>query len=341
MIRLVIFIIISFLAGCSRLTYITTQAPEQIRLMIGGTNNNELLQRDDVAKENKEKIIFIEKLKVFFEKELGVKTDGIYEKTIFLGRDAVSYLGVRSKVNRIESLKECFPIVGCFPYLGFFSKEDAENYLKKQDQSISTYLRPVYAYSSLGKYNDRVLSSFFRYSEEKLAELIFHELFHGVFFIKDKVRLNENLATFFAKKMVEKLYDRPLSKVSGKYKVKRELLVELIKELNIDPSFRMVKNRDESNHLIYKKIEEKNKKFKKICKERGLNDKKCQIKASAWNSARLSEYKTYRSQQNIFQSIYDRGFNSLKEFFHYLKKQYKVYEENKTKKSFVDFLNKS
>ena len=78
--------------------------------------------------------------------------------------------------------------------------------------------------------------------------------------------------------MVEKLYDRPSSKVSRKYKIKRELLVEVIKELNIDPSFRMVKNRDESDQLINKKIKEKNKKFKKICEERGLGDKKCQIK---------------------------------------------------------------
>ena len=327
--------------GCSRLAYITTQAPEQIRLMIGGTNNYDLLESDEVTQDIKDKIIFIEKLKLIFEAELGVKTDGIYEKTIFLGRDAVSYLVVRSKVNKIESLKECFPFVGCFPYLGFFSKGDAEDYLKKQDESISTYLRPVYAYSSLGRYNDRVLSSFFRYSDEKLAELIFHELFHGVFFIKDKVRLNENLATFFAKKMVEKLYKRPVSKVSRKYKVKRELLVELIKELNIDPNFKKVKSRQESNFLIAKKIEEKNKKFKEICKDKGLGVGKCSIKASAWSSARLSEYKTYRFQQNVFQSIYDRDFNSLKEFFNYLKERYKIYEANKNKKSFVDFLNKS
>ena len=64
-----------------------------------------------------------------------------------------------------------------------------------------TWTRPVYAYSTLGKFNDPILSSFFHYDDEDLAELIFHELFHSIFFVENEVEFNENLADFFAIEM--------------------------------------------------------------------------------------------------------------------------------------------
>ena len=57
-----------------------------------------------------------------------------------------------------------------------------------------------------GKYNDRIISSFFRYDERRLANLIFHELFHAVFFIKDEVKANENLASFFARELAKEYF---------------------------------------------------------------------------------------------------------------------------------------
>ena len=92
---------------------------------------------------------------------------------------------------------------GCFPYLGFFKEGEAKKYAMKQEENgFSTYTRPVYAYSSLGHWNDRILSSFFHFDSRELANLVFHELFHHIFFIKNEVSLNENLATFLLKNCV-------------------------------------------------------------------------------------------------------------------------------------------
>ena len=71
---------------------------------------------------------------------------------------------------------------------------------KQEEKDFVTYRRPVTAYSSLGNFDDPILSTFFLFSEKGLIELVFHELYHTLFFVKNQVDLNENLATYFSQK---------------------------------------------------------------------------------------------------------------------------------------------
>ena len=50
------------------------------------------------------------------------------------------------------------------------------------------------AYSTLGYFDDPVLSTFVRYREVDLARLIFHELAHQVVYVKDDTSFNESFA---------------------------------------------------------------------------------------------------------------------------------------------------
>jgi predicted aminopeptidase len=50
------------------------------------------------------------------------------------------------------------------------------------------------AYSTLGYFDDPVLSTFVRYREVDLARLIFHELAHQVVYVKDDTAFNESFA---------------------------------------------------------------------------------------------------------------------------------------------------
>lgn len=316
--------------------------------MVSGEKNVDLIKSDVVSEKIKKKLKLIKKSKEFFEQTLEVDTGDAYEKTIMLDREAVSYLAIRSKVNKINSIKECFPLFGCFPYLGFFKKSDAEEFLSFEKDDVSTYLRPVYAYSSLGKYSDRVLSPFFRFSDRKLVELIFHELLHHVFFIKDEVTVNENLATFFAKTMTHNFFKEV--KVSSNEEVseetknkkerlrnkKRVLLVEMINNLNKDKKFRKINSNQESKAYIKSQIEHLNKKLRNDCLE--LNLTSCVFNPEKWNAARLSEYKTYRSKQHFFEKLYESEFENLKSFFNFLVKRYKSFEKSSSKKSFVEYL---
>ena len=53
----------------------------------------------------------------------------------------------------------------------------------------------VPAYSTLGWFDDPLLSTFIRYPDTALARLVFHELAHQVVYVKDDTAFNEGFAT--------------------------------------------------------------------------------------------------------------------------------------------------
>jgi predicted aminopeptidase len=55
-------------------------------------------------------------------------------------------------------------------------------------------VRGVPAYSTLGRFDDPLLSTFIRNPEADLARLIFHELSHQVLYVKDDATFNESFA---------------------------------------------------------------------------------------------------------------------------------------------------
>ncbi len=95
----------------------------------------------------------------------------------------------------LEPVLSCFPVAGCVSYRGFFSRADAERHaaeLKAQGNDV--YVHGVAAYSTLGRFDDPLLSTFIHYSEGALARLIFHELAHQVAYAPDDSTFNESFA---------------------------------------------------------------------------------------------------------------------------------------------------
>ena len=50
------------------------------------------------------------------------------------------------------------------------------------------------AYSTLGYFDDPVLSTFVRWPETEVARMVFHELAHQVVYVKDDTQFNESFA---------------------------------------------------------------------------------------------------------------------------------------------------
>ena len=59
-------------------------------------------------------------------------------------------------------------------------------------------------YSTLGWFNDPVLNTFVYRSDAQLANLIFHELAHQKFYIKNDTLFNESFATVVAREGVKR-----------------------------------------------------------------------------------------------------------------------------------------
>ena len=90
-----------------------------------------------------------------------------------------------------------FPVIGSFPYKGFFShnaalREDSTLRAKGYDTDLST----ASGWSTLGWIENPLLPNMLSRSPGRLADLLLHELTHNTIYLRDNVNFNENLASF-------------------------------------------------------------------------------------------------------------------------------------------------
>lgn len=97
----------------------------------------------------------------------------------------------------LQPLTHCFPIAGCVAYQGFYAQGDARGaaaLLRQQGKDV--YLGGVETYSTLGWFDDPIISTMTGWGQERLDTLIFHELAHQRFYVKNDTQFNESFATF-------------------------------------------------------------------------------------------------------------------------------------------------
>lgn len=333
------------LGGCAKMSYIVNQGIGQTSLEWNGRDNDEVLADKNVEESDKKKIRDIEKYKAFFYEYFGKEPTGIYDETTFLESPAVTYLVIASEAKEIKALEHDFPIVGTFPYLGFFDRDKAHEFQKKlKKDGYETYVRPVYAYSTLDQwiFDDNILSSFFEYNEIELAELIFHELFHTVFFVKSEVSVNENLAQYFSRELVFEYFKyselQRESYIQRKAREKRlvQKVVDLTSELS--KIYERLNDQGKTNHAQARKefVEDRFRpELKLTCEELNLN--RCWPLEKDWNNARFAAFLTYESGQNKIEKLKESKFPDLLSFYKYLNQKVSDYEK-KEGRTFEDYI---
>ncbi|MCZ6711468.1 MAG: aminopeptidase [Gammaproteobacteria bacterium] len=142
-----------------------------------------------------------QKILTFAESELGMNAGKRYRTYVELGNTHVVWNVFAAPELDLEPRRWCYPVVGCAPYRGYFDEARAGRYAKKlQRQGYDVYLGGVSAYSTLGWFEDPLLSSFIDWPEADLAELLIHELAHGQVWVKGDVEFNEAFATFVGRR---------------------------------------------------------------------------------------------------------------------------------------------
>jgi predicted aminopeptidase len=98
-------------------------------------------------------------------------------------------------VFSVEPKAECFPFTGCVSYRGFYSEAEARRHADKlRADGYDVHVGGVPAYSTLGWFDDPLLSTFIRYPDAQLARLVFHELSHQLVYAKGDTTFNESFA---------------------------------------------------------------------------------------------------------------------------------------------------
>lgn len=142
-----------------------------------------------------------QKILSFAEVELGMNVGKRYRTYVELDDAHVVWNVFAAPEFDLEPRRWCYPVVGCAPYRGYFDEARAGQYANKlEGQGFDVYVGGVSAYSTLGWFEDPLLSSFIDWPEADLAELLIHELAHGQVWVKGDVEFNEAFATFVGRR---------------------------------------------------------------------------------------------------------------------------------------------
>ncbi|WP_428264749.1 aminopeptidase [Haliangium sp.] len=137
----------------------------------------------------------------------GMDTKGNYRRFVDLDRRAVVWFMAASEPLAFEAKVWNFPIVGSFPYLGWFSEHEARKIAARlRRDGWDVYIRPVAAYSTGGWFRDPVLSTMFSSRDDAfrtLANVLLHELTHANLLVADQATFNESVASFVGDTMAE------------------------------------------------------------------------------------------------------------------------------------------
>jgi predicted aminopeptidase len=96
----------------------------------------------------------------------------------------------------VDPKQWCFPIVGCVAYRGYFVEKRARRFAAGlHAKGFDVVVGGVAAYSTLGHFDDPILSSMVTWNDVELASIIFHELTHQLLYVPNDASFNEALAT--------------------------------------------------------------------------------------------------------------------------------------------------
>lgn len=136
------------------------------------------------------------RIRRFAVTSLGLPDNGSFTRYAQLDRPHVVWNVQAAPELSLEPIRWCFPVAGCVAYRGYYRREEAEAFADGlRAEGLDVQVAGVSAYSTLGWFDDLLLSTFINQPEPDLAQLIFHELAHQVVWVPGDTRFNESFAT--------------------------------------------------------------------------------------------------------------------------------------------------
>jgi predicted aminopeptidase len=181
--------------------YLLQQAKGQVQILTGTEPVAAYMLRPGLPDSVRRNLLLVERVKKFSVDSLGYVPTSGYTRVYDQQNKPVLWVVTAAGAHDLEPYYWKFPLVGRVSYKGFFEKSLAyREYIRLTELGYDAAIRSVSAWSTLGWFNDPLLSNSLYRSKGNLCNLLFHELFHATYYAPGDVNLNENLANFIAHK---------------------------------------------------------------------------------------------------------------------------------------------
>ncbi|OFZ20056.1 MAG: hypothetical protein A2Z20_08100 [Bdellovibrionales bacterium RBG_16_40_8] len=315
----------ALLTGCL-FTYLVRSGYEQIKILSDREPIENILQQNDLPQEYRHKLKLALKIRSFAATRLHLKMTENYKTFVDLKRPFVTYIVTVAKKWELEPNLYWYPLVGKLPYKGFFDKDSAEQEAKGFDtNNYDVMVRGVTAYSTLGWFNDPLLSTMLSKEDHYLVNLIIHESTHATLYYKSQADFNEQLATFIGNIGTEIYYkesEGDKSKSLG-HIVNENYDEKLFSEF-ISVEINKLKQWYKTSHGLTDadreaRFQEILDKFDKNVRPQLLTDVYKNFSKTKLNNAVLLYYKTYMFDLGDFQKLYDHFNQDIEKFITFCK----------------------
>lgn len=182
-------------SGCESMRYYASAIGGHFNVMLAARPLESWLADPGTSPELRARLETARRIREFATRELGLPDNASYSSYADLRRPYVVWNVYAAPVFSVEPRQECFPFTGCVSYRGFFSEQEARRHAERlRAAGNDVHIGGVPAYSTLGWFDDPLLSTFILYPDAQLARLLFHELAHQVAYARDDTTFNESFA---------------------------------------------------------------------------------------------------------------------------------------------------
>lgn len=223
------------LAGCETVSYYTQATSGQLRLLSKREDIDALIAAADTDERKRRQLQLVQAMKRFAAEQLALPADNSFSGYVQLEGDYPVWSVVATPEFSLRPHQWCYPVIGCAAYRGYFKQAAAERKGRQmRERGFDVQVGGVPAYSTLGWFDDPVLSSYLYWREADLAGLVFHELAHQVFYIGGDSAINESFAVAVERAGVERwLRHRRRDDQLAAYRqrqVHREVFLQLLQD---------------------------------------------------------------------------------------------------------------
>jgi predicted aminopeptidase len=228
--RLGVLLVSLVLPGCTSIGYYAQAVSGHLEVMWLAQPIEKRIQDPAMPEALRVKLAKVLAIREFASRELALPQNGSYRRYAEIGRSFVLWNVFAAPEFSLDPVQSCFVFAGCVSYRGYYSENSARTAAAAYaDRGYDVYVGGVPAYSTLGWFDDPVLSTFINYPEPELARLLFHELAHQEVYVKDDTAFNESFATMVEEEGVQRwLRQEGTSAQRMSYSVSRQRRTELI-----------------------------------------------------------------------------------------------------------------